>query len=278
MDYQGQINDVTAYWSNRPCNSRHSLACIDTDPLRYSQEVTERKFKVEPHLVHAARFDRCWHGQRVLDLGCGIGTESLAFARAGALVVGLDLSRASVDIAIKRASAEGLLGRAMFYLVDMEQEPLPDEWGTYDLVWAWGSVHHTPRPDLAVQNAVTYLKPGGELRLMVYHRLSTKALRLWVRAGCPRDFDGAVARGSEAQPGCPITHTYTRRSVRRLVEGAGLAVESIEVDHIFPWDGDAYGRHVYVEALPWRWMPWKLYRRLKRIMGWHLMVVARRGE
>jgi len=277
MNYQKQIDQVTAYWSARPCNSRHSRANIDAEPGRYHWEVSRRKGRVEPHLFRFAELDR-WHGKQVLDLGCGIGTESLAFAASGAHVTGLDLSRASVDIAIKRAAAAGLLGRAMFYVADMEAEPLPDEWGSYDLVWAWGSVHHTPHPAIAVWNAAEYLASGGELRLMVYHRLSTKALRLWARAGFPRDFDAAVAKGSEAQPGCPITHTYTRSSARRLVEGAGLRVESIEVDHIFPWDGHAYGRHEYVKGWPWRWLPGWLFRRLERVLGWHLMVVARRGE
>jgi len=276
MDYQAKVNAITTYWSGQPCNSRHSLADIRTDPLRYSREVTERKMRVEPHLFRFAQVDR-WDGKRVLDLGCGIGTEALAFARAGARVTGLDLSRASVDIALRRAGAEDLMDRVWFAAWDMEADPHPLDLEAFDLVWAWGSVHHTPNPAVAVWNAASCLKPGGELRLMVYHRFSTKALRLWARVGFPRDFDGAVALGSEARPGCPIAHTFTRWSVRRLVEGAGLRVESVAVDHIFPWQGDAYGRHEYVKALPWRYVPGWLFRRLERVMGWHLLVVARRG-
>lgn len=267
--------EIAAYWNRSPCNSNHSLIDLDDDPLAYSEQITARKLRMEPHLAAFARFPE-WRDKQVLDLGCGIGTESLLFARHGAWVTGLDISKASAYIATRRAGAEGLMHRASFGVWDMERELLPEDQGAYDLVWAWGSVQHTPNPPAALYHAAQALKPGGELRLMVYHRLSTKALRLWLQDGCPWSFDRAVAHGSEAQPNCPVTHTYTRRSVRRLVEGAGLVVESVAVDHIFPWRGDAYGRHVYVKGFPWRWVPGWLFRRLERIMGWHLMVTARR--
>ena len=269
------LNEVTSYWNQRPCNSRHSQVDIAADPLRYSQEVTDRKLAVEPHLLP---FMAPWHwyGKRVLDLGCGIGTVAILYAHRGASVLGLDISRRSIEIAITRGMAEDLQGRLMFGVWNMEDRPQYLDQEAFDLVWAWGSVHHTPHPEVAMQRIAQYLKPGGELRLMVYHRLSTKALRLWVRAGFPKDFDAAVARGSEAEPGCPITHTYTRRTARRLVEGAGLAVKVMRVDHIFAWEGEAYGRGEFIKARPWRWMPRRMFRRLERLMGWHLMVVARR--
>ena len=271
------INDVALYWNQRPCNSRHSTASVDTAPGQYSYSVTQRKYFVEPHLwFFAHRHPAPGEGTWVLDMGCGIGTESLMFARMGAQVTGLDISRESVKIAIKRAIAEKLNLRTQFGVWNMEDGPEYMDRGVYDLVWAWGSVHHTPNPETAMRQLVKYLKPGGELRMMVYHRLSTKALRLWATAGFPKDFDGAVARGSEAQPGCPITHTYTRRMARKLVGGAGLVVESVEVDHIFPYDGEAYGQHQLIKGRPWRWMPKWLFRRLERVLGWHLMIVARR--
>lgn len=271
----GTMADVAAYWNRRPCNCQHSCLDPEVQPLAYSLQVKQRKFAVEPHLLDFADPVR-WKGKRVLDLGCGIGTESLVFALNGAEVVGLDLSRASIDLAIRRATAEGLLGRCQFGVWNMEDRLPAGDRDAYDLVWAWGSVHHTPHPGRAVWNAANCLKPGGELRLMVYHRLSTKALRLWALAGFPRDFDAAVARHSEAQPDCPVTHTYTRRMARHLVEGPGLVVESVRVAHIFPWQGDPYGRHEYRKGLPWRWTPGWLFRLLERTMGWHLLVVGRR--
>ena len=111
------IEDVRTYWNNRPCNIMHSLVDIDEDPLLYSQQVTARKFFVEPHIPGFAEFER-WKGKHVLELGCGIGTDTIEFARAGAQVDAVDISGRSLAIARQRAVAEGLvpsIGRLHLY-------------------------------------------------------------------------------------------------------------------------------------------------------------------
>jgi hypothetical protein len=87
--------------------------------------------------------------------------------------------------------------------------------------------------------------------------------------------DEAVARNSEAQTGCPVTYTYTRRSVRRLLATAGLAADNVFVDHIFPYRVADYVQYRYVKALPFRWLPSAAMRALERRLGWHLCVDAR---
>jgi SAM-dependent methyltransferase len=259
------IDAIQAYWDRRPCNVRHSAAPAGS--LEYSREVTARKRRVEPHLWQFARFPD-WRGKAVLDLGCGIGTEALEFSRYGAAVTALDLSARSLDIARARAKAENLAINFIYGNMD-EYQLVP--FRGFDLVWAWGSLHHTPDPLGALDNVRYYLKPNGTLRLMLYHRYATKALRLWLRAGCPRDFDAAVALGSEAQERCPLTRTYTRASARALVEGAGFRVTSMEVRHIFPWRVSEYVRGEYVRGWPWRVLP---ERWAERWLGWHLLVEA----
>jgi SAM-dependent methyltransferase len=260
----GIEENVSEYWDRRPCGEWHSRA---KDLLQYSIQTTAWKKYVEPHLWEFAEFPN-WCGARVLDLGCGIGTEALEFARHGADVVAVDYSQQSLDIAAERAQAEDL--RIDFRLQDFQQ-PVIVKPNTFDLVWAWGSIHHAKNPAAVLHWVPLYMAPGAEFRMMVYHRFSTKALRLWAEAGFPLNFDGAVARGSEAQPNCPTTHTYTRWGARRLLENAGLDVLSVKVTHIFPWQGDAYGRRQWVKGWLWKVLPtWPL----ERLMGWHLMVNA----
>jgi 2-polyprenyl-3-methyl-5-hydroxy-6-metoxy-1,4-benzoquinol methylase len=97
---QVSIKQVGAYWDARPCNLRHSSQAVGT--REYFQEVEARKYRVEPHIPGFADFSR-WQGKRVLEIGCGLGTDTINFARAGARVTAVDLSDASLDLARRRA-------------------------------------------------------------------------------------------------------------------------------------------------------------------------------
>ena len=271
------ISEVQDYWNQRPCNIMHSPVNIDEDPLLYSQQVTARKYFVEPHIPGFAQFDR-WNGRRVLELGCGIGTGAIEFARAGAYVASLDISNVSLEIARVRASAEGVASRIWFRQGNMENPQLIR--GDYDLVYSFGAIHHTPNPSLALRQAHALLAPAGEIRLMLYHRCSWKVfiilLRNWRQLLRRKTVDQVVAMESEAQSGCPVTWTFTRRSARALLESCGFRVESMEVAHIFPYRILDYINHVYVKRWLWRILPQRAFRFLEQRFGWHLLIVARK--
>src|SRR5262245_21639805 len=108
---QRTVADVQRYWDARPCNVRHSTKPIGS--REYSDEVEARRYFVEPHIPAFAEFDR-WRDKRVLEVGCGIGTESIRFARVGAHVTAVDLSPESLRIAEKRAKVIGVAHRIRF--------------------------------------------------------------------------------------------------------------------------------------------------------------------
>src|ERR1041384_6826760 len=129
------LSEVQNYWNARPCNIRHSTKPQGTK--EYFDEVEQRKYKVEPHIPDVAEFAR-WKGKRVLEIGCGLGTDTINFARAGAQVTAVDLSEKSLEMARKRAEVFGLADRITFIQADSEHlsEFVPA--GKFDLIYSFG--------------------------------------------------------------------------------------------------------------------------------------------
>ncbi|HEV8065827.1 MAG TPA: class I SAM-dependent methyltransferase [Acidimicrobiales bacterium] len=267
------IERVRDYWDRRPCNIRHSPLPVGT--REYFEQVEERKYLVEPHIPAFADFP-AWSGKRVLEIGCGIGTDTMNFARAGAEVTAADLSGESIAVARQRAEIFGLSDRVTFANCDAEtMEDVPEE-PKFDLVYSFGVIHHTPHPGRVLEAARRRMKPGSTLKIMVYNRRSWKVGGIVIKYGKGRFWmaDRLIADNSEAETGCPVTFSYTRASVRPLVEAAGFRVDEVFVDHIFPYRVKDYTQYRYVKGLAFRWLPTPVMRALEHRLGWHLMVTA----
>lgn len=266
------VDDVRRYWDARPCNIRHSPKPVGT--REYFEEVEARKYFVEPHIPGFAQFER-WNGKKVLEVGCGIGTDTIRFARAGAQVTAVDLSEESLALAKRRAALFGLQDRIAFYQADAERlsEVVPAD--PYDLVYSFGVIHHTPRPQNVIAEIRKFMGPSSVFKIMVYHRCSYKVLWILLSRGKGAFWrlDELIARHSEAQTGCPVTYSYSRKTVQELLKG--FVVETAEIEHIFPYSIPEYKRYEYRKAWPFRWMPTSLFHFLEKRLGWHLCVTAR---
>ena len=267
------IEDVKKYWNARPCNIRHSQAEIGT--LEYFNEVERRKYFVEPHIPGFADFEN-WRGKKVLEIGCGLGTDTINFARAGAEVVAVDVSVESLSLAKRRAEVFGLSDKIRFY--EANAELLADfvEPVAFDLVYSFGVIHHSPNPGAILRHVRdNFVHPETKLKLMVYNRRSWKVFWMLLQElGRTWDLDKIIAKHSEAQTGCPITYTYTPRTVRTLL-GDGFEVERVFVDHIFPYQIPKYIKYEYEYEWYFRYLPRFIFRSLEKRLGWHLCVDAR---
>jgi 2-polyprenyl-3-methyl-5-hydroxy-6-metoxy-1,4-benzoquinol methylase len=270
---QVEIGRVKEYWDLRPCNIRHSTQPVGS--REYFDEVEARKYLVEPHIPRFAEFEK-WRGKKVLEIGCGIGTDTINFARHGARVTSVDLSEKSLELARQRTVVYGVQDQVQFYRGNAEElsNLVPVE--AYDLIYSFGVIHHTPHPELVLEQARRYARPGTTVKIMVYHRRSWKVLGILLGEGRGQfwKLNDLVAKNSEAQTGCPITYTYSRREGRELLERHGFSVRNAAVDHIFPYRIQDYVQYRYVREFYFRWMPPAVFHALEKRLGWHLCLTA----
>jgi len=268
-----EIARVRDYWNARPCNLRHSTAAIGS--RQYFEEVEARKYMVEPHIPGFAEFER-WRGKKVLEIGCGIGTDTINFARHGAQVTTVDLSEESMELARKRASVFGLGDAIRFCPGNAEQLTTFVPVERYDLIYSFGVIHHTPHPEVVLEQLRQYAGPGTTVKVMVYHRRSFKVGAILLSEGKGQfwKLEELVARNSEAQTGCPVTYSYSRAEGKALLERHGFRVTQVEVEHIFPYRIADYVKYRYVRNWYFRWMPEAMFRSLERRFGWHLLLTA----
>jgi len=269
--YDVPLSAVQEYWNSRPCNYRHSVAPVGTK--EYFDDVEARKYKVEPHIPAFADFAK-YKGKRVLEIGCGLGTESINFARAGAHVTSVDLSDESLKLCKKRFEVFGL--KADFYSGNAEElcSILPAG-SQFDLIWSFGVIHHTPHPERCVEQFKKLLAPGGEMKIMVYSKVSYKLFFLMRETG---DWDFGkmaklIATYSEAQTGCPVTYTYTFEECHDLMKG--FQITHLSKDHIFCWDIDEYKNHRYVKEKCWKDLAEDQFKKLEKELGWHTLITAK---
>lgn len=252
------IKDVVNYWNARPCNIRHSNKPIGTK--EYFDEVEQRKYFVEPHILGFAEFSR-WNGRKVLEVGCGIGTAAVGFAREGAFYTGVDISSESLNLARQRFECYGLKGTLIECNGEKLSQCLTGE--RFDFVFSFGVIHHTPNPRVVIEEIRKVIKSDGVFRLMLYAKNSWKNIMI----------EGGLDQ-PEAQSGCPIAFTYTKEMVSELLEGL-FEVQDLRQTHIFPYVIEKYIKYEY-ELQPW-FKPMSLQMReaLESKLGWHMLISAK---
>lgn len=265
------MESVKKFWNERPCNIRHSLAEIGT--RQYFDEVEQRKYFVEPHIPSFADF-QLWSGKSVLEIGCGIGTDSINFLRAGAKLTAIDVSEESVRISKKRAEVYNF-DPTCFTVENAEELDLP--YKTYDLVYSFGVIHHSPHPRKIIEQISKHQVSGQELRIMVYSKISYKlfwAMHTFDKwdMGCMNE---TIREYAEAQHGCPYAETYTFDEIKELLS-PWYEIIDIHKDHIFKWDIDKYINKEYEIDSTWKNVSEKNFKSLEKELGWHTLVQAKR--
>jgi len=163
---EANISNIKTFWDSSPCQSDLSQA---KNRRRYFEEISWKRFHGrEWHVPTVARFD-AFRGRTVVEIGCGVGTDGIEFARNGANYIGVDLTPNSIELTRERFQVFGVPGR--FEVANAEEGlPLPD--ASVDHVYSFGVIHHSPVPEKIVQEIYRILKSGGTFTVMLYNRSS----------------------------------------------------------------------------------------------------------
>jgi len=194
---------VRAFWQANPCGVKFADAAPGT--RLFYERVEEHRYRKEWHIPAAADFAGA-RGLRVLEIGCGLGTDGAQFARAGADYTGVDLTAAAVELARRRFELFDLPGK--FRVADAEALDFADE--SFDRVYAHGVLHHTPDAVRAVREIHRVLRPQGRAVVMLYHRDSYNYrvnIRVLRRAG---------ARLLKSEAGLKLVHRLTGEPIDSL--------------------------------------------------------------
>ena len=107
-------------------------------------------------------------GKRVLEIGCGLGNMSSNWAQHGARVTAIDLNLPSLGLTAERFRLSKLTGN----ILQADARTLPFRSGTFDYVYSWGVLHHSPKLGVSLQELLRVLATGGGFGLMLYNRES----------------------------------------------------------------------------------------------------------
>jgi SAM-dependent methyltransferase len=197
---------VHDFWDAASCGETLYLQARD-----YAAQASKR-YELEPYIAPFADFAAA-EGRDVLEIGVGLGADHQRYSEAGARLTGVDLTERAVEHTRQRLAASNL--RSQLRVADAEKLPFDD--ASFDIVYSWGVLHHSPNTPRAIDEVWRVLRAGGSARVMIYHKYSIVGYMLWVRYGLLAGRPGRTLAEIYAQHlESPGTKAYTVEEARRL--------------------------------------------------------------
>jgi 2-polyprenyl-3-methyl-5-hydroxy-6-metoxy-1,4-benzoquinol methylase len=253
QNQEALLEEIRVYWNEHI----HDLE-IATQPLGtlgFFQELDEYRFDKLRYLPHVVDFS-AYRGQRLLEVGCGVGIDLVRFARGGALVTGVDLAETSIELAKQYFQQAGLPADLRL----MNGEALEFEDDSFDVVYAHGVLQYTANAQQMVAELHRVLKPGGKAIMMVYNKYS------WL------NLLSKVMKVELEHEDAPVLKKYSIQEFRNLLQpfdSVRIVTERFPVETRLHHGikGKLYNQ-VFVKAFN------VLPRALVRPLGWHIMAFA----
>jgi ubiquinone/menaquinone biosynthesis C-methylase UbiE len=267
---------VRKFWGTLPCGVSHSSQ--PTDSRAFFEETEKHRFEVHTNfdrlfLNEAINFQE-HTGKTVLEVGVGIGVDAMQWSRAGNRVFGIDHNLPSVQITKARFEDAGAQGR----FLNSDAENLPFASGSFDLIYSFGVLHHTPGTEKAIREVYRCLKPGGKAIIMLYYKWSamTWGTIVWgdgIRRGGlwkTKSLADLISRYTEWDSQtetniCPLTKVYSKREARKMFR----QFKDVNMELHYLWKGH-FGPVRRLLPL----VPKAAKDNLHKLFGWNLVIKA----
>lgn len=212
MNKQTLKDSVKNYWNQASCGTEF----INKQKFspEYFAAIEEFRYRIEPEIFSFAQFTR-FHGKKMLEIGVGAGSDFLQWVRAGTQAHGIDLTPEAIENVRQRLAVYNLHATDL-QVADAEQLPYADN--TFDLVYSWGVIHHSPDTEKCLAEIVRVTKPGGTIKIMIYNRHSLFAFYRYLACGFlkgkPFKSFKSVLFDHQESPG---TKAYTFTEAKKMI-------------------------------------------------------------
>jgi SAM-dependent methyltransferase len=167
-------SSVRDFWERASCGEVYAVG--SSTQAQYDAHAAAR-YALEPYLPPFARFPD-GAGRDVLEIGVGMGADHLEWAKyIPRSLTGIDLTPRAVAHTQRRLADQGY--ESHLEVGDAERLAFKDN--SFDIVYSWGVLHHSPDTARAVSEVYRVLRPGGIARVMIYHHWSLVGYMLWIR-------------------------------------------------------------------------------------------------
>lgn len=239
---------VQEWWNNNPMD--YGVQLMDENKLDVDFfETVDGHFYEMNHPLHSrkGKFDRLFEygryvGKPILEIGSGLGTMAMLWATRGADLHAVDLTLQAVRITRRRFELYGLAGD----ILNADARKLPFENESFDFVYSWGVLHHSPDIQQSLNEMYRVLRPGGQVGVMLYNRRSLRQFYMTMLEGVfhledrflsPLEFNSRYTDGMDMEGNphtWPVTKAECRKDLFRKFGNCGMRLLGTELDDSFP--------------------------------------------
>lgn len=248
-DRPSLTRDIQDFWTRNVNAERimgNTISQSERGEEKYFAELEAQRYRSHRHLIPWINSMKA--GKSVLELGCGIGMDTFSMAKNGLRVIALDLTEVGVTTAKNRFQKCNFNGS--FLVGDAEVLPIKED--SFDYVYSFGVLHHAANTEKTIAEVYRVLRPGGEAKIMLYHRHSINELVHRITKVPFEDKDEL----------CPVVRRFTVNEIQTMFRN--FSNTYLKLEYVY---GEGYGKLFSLTPKP-------LYDFLSKHWGWHIMITA----